>query len=1328
MMKNLNIILVCVCTWACALLTACSSGNDTKTGNNLVISPDISNQDVRAFAEDSTGHVWIGTFRGLNKFDGNEYHQYFCDNDSTGLPDNHINDLMHDSNGQLWVGTVNGVCKYTAQDTFRRVGIKSKNRNCLKLLETHDHRILAYNLMQVLEYDAKTDSFVVKLSGIDTNCMYVGNCYVSRDNRLWIASPTCLRSYDVDNYKLRDSIPLKNFPMRFSIQGDDTLWLSGNGALLRFSMTRRQFLPTTQGIEKLTGTNADYINNVHAYNSHTLLVNMEADGLILYDTQNETLIDQDNDQFPFDAPSSNVNRMFTDSQGNIWLGTSDKGVKIIRQKHGQFYDMEYINRTIGQQSVPALATDGKQYLWMGTQTRGLYVYNMKSHNITHIEIPTMQKERHCSVKCLMVASDGRLWIGTKDAVLRCRYDGATLTLEKRWSVFMPMCMANDSDGTVWVSTSSSYVLAFRNGADEPQPLQAYPNGFVFIPCVTPLNDGSIMLAAFNQKMLRVDRNTLETSMLPVNEDDMKKCVRRSVFIPTAVRQDHCGEVWIGTVCNGVMVYNPTTQQMRRVEGVSCSDITAIEEDMEGNVWISTMNGLNCYERSTGKVAPYYLRNGIACNQFYDRSSCRLHDGTIVFGGTHGLTAFNSSEKVVRRSVPLRLEYLTIHNNVVRPSAHGAISNTLGLSGHITIEHNQNSFGIKYSALDYGDPHPTHYMYRLDGFDNDWRDVGAEHTAYYANVPAGKYVFRVKSKEGGSEASIDVRVKPAPYKSWWAYIIYTLLGIGAAGHIIRIRRRIMAQALATRKAEQEREQEQRVNKMNMSYFANISHEFRTPLTMISGPIEMLAADSSLSASSQHLVATVRRSVARMLRLVNQLMDFNKLENDTLRLKVTKADAVKLLDDLCEPFAYNMQSKNLTMVKRGIDDSMTVWVDTDKFEKIINNLLSNAVKFTPRGGKISIVLDIVTIDGKQCMKVIVADNGPGIPPEHLEDIFRKYYQVDNPLQEKYNWGTGIGLYYARRLAELHHGHLAASNAAEGHGAVFTLTLPIEENAYRQTEKGEANIEQRLAYPLPCTQHDDACIDSTRPTILVVDDDPEITDYLHTLLSPHYNVITRFDADSALQTIADNQPQVVLSDIVMPRTNGYQLCQKIKNDIQLCHIPVILVTAKSTAENQVEGLSVGADAYVTKPFDPHVLLAQIRSLLDNRQRTRKVLTHATAADDSVKEVLSQQDKKFMEELYKLMEDELANSELDILHITDMMHISRTKFYYKIKGLTGETPATFFRTYKLNRAAQMLQTGQYNISEVSDLTGFSTQSHFSNLFKKQFGMTPSEYKGTNK
>ena len=474
---------------------------------------------------------------------------------------------------------------------------------------------------------------------------------------------------------------------------------------------------------------------------------------------------------------------------------------------------------------------------------------------------------------------------------------------------------------------------------------------------------------------------------------------------------------------------------------------------------------------------------------------------------------------------------------------------------------------------------------------------------------------------------------------------------------------------------------------------------------------------------------------MFKLVNQLMDFNKLENDTLRLSVEQIDVVEALNNICDIFEFNMKEKDITFNRFGMKDSLMAWTDGDKLEKIMSNLLSNALKFTPRGGHIDVSLDVVD----EVIKVTIADTGKGIPEEQKENIFKRYYQLDNQTKAIVNWGTGIGLYYSRRLAELHHGSLVAGNREEGTGAVFTFTYPMAKSAYTESERHPLDGDgiddlrvidtprdcpqdtSRTSHPSPLTSDDD-----NRPTILVVDDDTEIINYMKILFSKDYRLITCLDADTALEEMRAEEPNIVLSDVAMPGKDGYELCQEIKQDIQLCHIPVILVTAKVTADNQVEGLSVGADAYVTKPFEPAVLSALIQSQLKNRDRVRKLLTKATTMEEEgVDNALSGQDKHFMEELYKLMEEELSNSELDVTRITKLLLISRTKLYYKIKGLTGETPSSFFRTYKLNRAAELLKSGQYTVAEIADKCGFSTQSHFSVVFKKQFGVTPSEYKG---
>ena len=768
--------------------------------------------------------------------------------------------------------------------------------------------------------------------------------------------------------------------------------------------------------------------------------------------------------------------------------------------------------------------------------------------------------------------------------------------------------------------------------------------------------------------------------------------------------------------------------------------------MQGNLWISTQYGLSKYDRTTKHFTNYYAADGIGGNQFYDRASCRLPDGTLVFGGTHGLTFFNPIDVPIKRNIPLLFSDLKIHNQLIRPQQNGqTISEHLSYSPDIHLEHDENSFSLSFSALDYSEYDRVHYQYHLEGFDNYWIDARNNHEAYYANLPAGEYVFHVKITNNDksiveAENSIRIIVYPAPWRTWWAYSIYFILATAIVLLFLRALLRIRTEKEAARHARLEKEQEQRLNRMNMSFFANVSHEFRTPLTMISGPVAQLCNAPDITGENKNLLYIVQRSVNRMLKLVNQMMDFNKLENDTLKLKVKRADIIASLQRLVDIFQVNAKNKNITLNTYGLEDTFLLWLDEDKADKIIGNLMSNAMKFTPTGGKISVCFDVITREeaaqlfklttedkDTQYIKIAVANTGQDIPEDKLEKIFERYYQMANQTEGTYNWGTGIGLYYARSLAELHHGHLKASKPNEGSGAVFTLILPVNDLSYTEEEREPEQSNQSEAFPLPANvpyQPEEQTENSEeQKMILVVDDDTEVAHYLNTLLSPHYKIVCRFDAGSALKAMKEEAPDLILSDVVMPGKDGYQLCREVKEDLQLCHIPVILVTAKATVENQVEGLNTGADAYVTKPFEPSYLLALIQSQLKNRENVRSILGKATQVDEIEENVLSPQDNAFMTDLYHLMENEISNPELDIARMTELLKISRTKFYYKVKGLTGENPSIFFKTYKLNRAAELIAEGKYTISEIADITGFSTLSHFSKSFKKQFGVSPSEY-----
>ena len=1344
---------------------------DKDEENSFVVAQELSNSRVQCIAEDESGQLWIGTFRGLNRYDGHEYHQYFCADDTTGLPDNQIKDVLCDRQGRLWVATVNGVCRYTRRDCFKRIDVKSSNLNIQKLLEDSKGRIFIYNGTEVLRYDAQLQAFhpIIQRQAAKQQWTW-GNCVIDASDQILITESQRVLIYEPTTFKLKREVQLnsrneeggrRNESFFYSeMLSNGLMILSGYGNLRLFDTKSLRVVPLAPEMEARLMAHNSIIQAARLLEDNTILLSTSKNGMFELNLLAQTLHGEGDAGFTRPVPDALVTLVFQDSRKNVWLGTYDKGLfadYYYKEKFGGTDN--YLNRVIDNSSVLAVATDRQQNLWISTLLKGLYVYHLDTQKAELIPLEGLPAgEQKNAVTHIFCDRDGLLWLSTASMVMKCRYDGGRLAILSQTPVPVTMDFEQTDDGTVWASTSTNDIVGFRSQesgvrSQESEPIvkQAFNADFCFIPSLLKLRDGQMLISAFYQKIVKMSPQTGKLSELDI--PTMAQCIRRSVYIPTDMLEDSQGDVWIGTVSNGLLRYNPKTNEMTRIAGLSCSDVGSIEEDRQGNIWISTMKGLNRWDRKTWRITSLYKADGIGGDEFADRASCLLPNGSLVFGSTEGITMFNPEDIDTLRQMPIHFCDLKIHNQLVRPTADGPIDALLDSCREVRLAHDQNSFSLSFTALDFGEYERVHYYYKMDGFDNDWIDAGNTHTASYANLPTGSYTFRVKTTDDTSdeiisdERSLRVVVEPAPANAWWAWCIYLALAAALAYYLYRNARRVVTARRAARQAQMEKEQELRTNQMNMSFFANIAHEFRTPLTMIAGPVGQVVKSDHLSGDDKSLLTIAHRNINRMFKLVNQLMDFNKLENDTLRLSVEQLDVVKVINGVCDYFIYNSQERNVTINRFGMEDTLMAWTDGDKLEKILTNLISNALKFTPRGGHIDVSLDVTDNRGNEgagargyenMVKITVADTGKGLPENQLENIFKRYYQLDNQTKGIINWGTGIGLYYSRRLAELHHGSLTAGNRDTGTGAVFTLVYPMNEEAYSEEERrplaADAFLASDATLPVDSGNHNSQFStlnsqfedEDARPTLLIVDDDTEVVNYMRVLFSKDYRLITCLDADTALEEMRAAEPNIVVSDVAMPGKDGYQLCQEIKQDIQLCHIPVILVTAKITADNQVEGLNVGADAYVTKPFEPAVLSALIQSQLKNRDRVRKLLTKATTTEDeSVEDALSEQDKHFMEELYKLMEEELSNSELDVSRITKLLLISRTKLYYKIKGLTGETPSSFFRTYKLNRAAELLKGGKYTVSEIADLCGFSTQSHFSVVFKKQFGVTPTEYKG---
>lgn len=1314
----------------------------TRSGKDLVseverqsplVTNDISNQQITAFGEDGKGHIWIGTFRGLNKFSVNEYHQYFCTDDSLDIPDNHIHDIFLDSKKRLWISTVNGVCQYTDKDNFKNIRLSGNNRNGLRLSESSKGDILLTTLTDICLYNSSEECFEPAIYDFDTSSMFIINSFVDAQDNCWVITSNDMRCYSLSDCKRTFSMKREEYCRASYLLKNGELWIAGNQSVSIFDVRQRKYLSLPGAIASHPVLSHVPVEYIYPYENGVLLCT-QGRGVFYYDSISKTVIHQGENGFPFEVPNFKISRMFNDSQGNLWIGSVDQGYAVHYRYKKLFNNNNYLSSYFKDKSVISLSADKHQNLWIATLMDGVFVYRFGNQQLEKIDRNELFGEGEGNtayVNQLYVSDiDGIVWMtATSNEVLKCKYEEGRFRVEQRYMVNVPMSIVEDDKQNLWIGTASSFLYVLRKG---DKAFSRFPvfSGYTFIPGSLPIGNGTILASAFYQplKLVSADGTISEPK---INIQDFEHCIQRSVFIPTDLYKDSSGNIWIGTVSNGLMCYSPESGKVTPFLGTTCTDISSIEEDRQGNLWISTLYGLSKYIPQTDKWINYYEADGLGGNQFYDRASCCLDDGTLVFGGTHGVTIFQPTNMQVRHDIPLLFEDIKIHNTLVRPGKGACIDRHLSYNPDINLKYDQNGFSISFAALDYSESERLHHYYKLDGFDQYWINAHNNKEAYYANLPAGTYTFRVRITQNDQssivgENAIRVIVHPAPWATWWAYTFYLIAGITILAFFIRAMWRIRAEKQAVLRAEQAKAQEQFINKMNMSFFANISHEFRTPLTMISGPVSLLYSSPDITGENKNLLRIVQRSVNRMLRLVNQMLDFNKLENDTLKLKVRPTEIVVLLKELTDIFRVNAESKSITMITNGLEGSFIAWIDEDKIDKIFTNLMSNALKYTPAGGRINVNFDIVAgEDAVQAVKIEVINTGQ-IPDDKLEKIFERYYQISDEHGGIYNWGTGIGLYYARSLARLHHGSLTASNLKDDNKVMFTLIVPIGQSAYSEAERSHEQVNQLEAFPLeenPLPVKSDPDLDKEKKTIMVVDDDSEVAYYLEMLLGSDYQVVCRFNAESALEAITENAPDLILSDVVMPGKDGYWLCREIKESLQLCHIPVILVTAKTTIENQVEGLNVGADAYVIKPFEPHYLMALIKSLLNNREKTRSLLSRSTQTDKMDENVLSPQDNMFMTELYHLMESEISNPELDVTRMTQLLKVSRTKFYYKVKGLTGENPSVFFKTYKLNRAAELLKEGKYTISEIADMTGFNTLSHFSKSFKQQFGIPPSEY-----
>lgn len=1310
----------------------------------------LSSSTINDIVEDKLGYIWIATDRGLNKYNGYDYHNYFHTSNPNSLIDNQVKHLLCDSRGIIWVGTPLGLCYYTKEDRFEQVELQSPTSPIANIHETAQGRIVVRSMEFVEVFDWNSAEGCLVPYG--THKLETPFCttFSDRDGSVWIVYPDRLTRHDFDTLTSSPPIMLDGFVSNAFMHQGNFIYLTMWDGTVRFFNTTTEEFKQPNSLKMFAGG----VNAIMDFLGGSLLICTADLKYYIFNPQEDEYTPIEELKHPVVTPNGVLSTTLIDSKGNIWFGSKDQGISVHYTQAKYFNTNSDLIQAFGNKSVVGLAEDSKGNIYISTFKDGLWRWNMASGSIQKITIENKPNGNGVSQGRIFIDNRDNIYLNYPFIVAKLRQGRNDNELAVQNIYFVPSGTAYDlmcdSRGRVWAGTNqgSLFLLGENPGQITEVPIeQAEQRSAILTPEIVELADGRILALTLNVGITIFDGESLEQTTVLFDD------VLDDVFIPTAFRIHSNGEVWIGTRGQGLFVFNPADNTITAKGGIHCKEIMEIIEVADGDLWISTMEGLSHWDSSSDKFYNYFTSNGTGGDQYNESVGLLTSKGALLFGGTHGLTYFNPQSVSNRRTANLYIEDLYINNTLQHSFSSSALDQHITEAERIELRHNRDAnVGFTFAAIDYCEYPSIHYRYRMEGFDEEWIDSRGSRTASYSNLPAGRYRFAVQGWNNDysqlvGEDSVEVVVRSHPLLSpVMCYGIYPILLFLALVAFYQHRRRSKRQREEMAQAIREKEQEKRVNDMNMSFFLNISHEMRTPLTMIKGPLEMLASDESMSEENRKLLGMTTRNVNRLLRFVSQLMDVSKIDNGSMRLEVGYSDIVGVVNQMVDVFALNATEKGITLVRHGLEDKYITLINEDKIEKIVSNLVTNAIKFTPSGGRIDICFDVISggeagelfsaAVERGCgtwVKISVADTGIGIPADNLERIFERYFQVRHTGSAVKNYGTGIGLYYAHSLVELHHGFIKAENRDDDtSGARFTFIIPADESAYEVDERRygkEAKSVDVVSSIVTASPSSMTTSEENRQRLLIVEDETEMARLLRILFEKEYAVVNAYDAESALASIEESMPDIIVSDVVMPGVmDGYALCRKVKDALQTSHIPVVLLTAKCDVGSQVEGLDAGADAYVMKPFEPSYLLALVGSLLTNRDRIRGLLGKVTHTQTIGDEKISPYDKEFLDSLYGLMEKELSNPELNINRMIDVLKIGRTRFYYKVKALTGESPNVFFRTYKLNRSAELLAGGKHSISEVADMIGFSTLSHFSTSFKKQFGCSPSEWMGEHR
>ena len=1326
------------------------SGKLFNTDNQL-----SSNLATQVF-QDKSGFIWIATRNGLNNYDG--YHINVIKKDMSnflGLNSNYINSIAQDEKEHILLGTNNSLLEFTGSEFLKIPMLDSKGEELATYvkqvypLKNKDVAVATsgYGIMLKKQDEQKCHA----MKGEVEKLKYIHKLLEDKRGRLWIITEDGKLYRKETNGRVTSHFAGTEGVDAQDIQQDalGNIYLASKNQGVHLLRAGSNVFTRISSIGNLP------IDNIYISRNNKLYIGCDGLGIYVYDPQTGFL--QDNPLFSrlVNLAKSKVTSIIEDYQGNIYVSMLQKGVFMQSNIQNDFNYMGFrlgSRNVIGENCVTSLSINQGNQVWVGTDKDGLYLFNIatrsvEGHFLNQNTVLTLCKDQQ-----------GRTWVGTYTDGLGYMdaagsFHPVDLGISKSVGI---LDIKQDPQGNIWIATMGKGLFCLQKdgsrrnykakyGADNNLKVNSLPNDYLIKMALS--KDGNHVYIATSVGLACLDRkrNSWVSTFKGVN------CLNKNSF-SHCVFVDSKDHVWYGTE-DGAFCFDfrkgIKPKLYTTANGLTDNSVASITEDYQGNIWLGTIKGLNKLALKSGTITNFYAESGLQSNEFSDASVCTTQDGkTILMGGSGGLNWFQADQ--VRQhpwQAKVVISGFILNNKMVTPGmksgSYTITDNWSTFSRDFQLSHEDNTFTLQLSTLTYNDVEQISYVYSING--DAWRTVPAgQNELAFSHMAPGRYKYRIKAICNGYETPVKeftIIVHPAWYASIWAKLFYLLLLIAAIMLYLRHRKRQMEDQLIL----QQHIHAEEMGEAKIKFFMNISHEIRTPLTLIITPLLSLIKEDK-EPHRQGIYEIIRKNSERILHLINQMMDLRKIDKGQMVMRMCKTDMVSFINEEYDLFKQQAIAKSIDFEYQHDCEELPVWIDRNNFDKVIINTLSNAFKFTPTAGHI--LLSLTHTDHHAYISI--KDSGIGIPKDKLETIFQRFYQTPADPNDR-NVGTGIGLDLTRSLVELHYGTISARNN-EGekgskfeHGSEFIIRIPlgkdhlkpeeiIEEEEMKKeqnNELAEAEQEEQLAenndQPAEILNNSDttpASAKGAKAEIVIVEDEEDIQEYLKAQLSSDFKIRTYPNGKVALNEILKNKPDLVISDIMMPEMDGTTLCAKLKSNINTNDVPIILLTAKSREEDQLEGLQTGADAYILKPFNMDILHRNIINLLTVRRTLRNKFTGNESQNHQVEQIEMQTpDNSLMQRVMEVINENINDSDLSVDMIAQKVGISRVHLHRKMKELTNQTPHSFIRNIRLQQAAKLLKDGKQSITEVMYACGFSNSASFSTMFKNLYGCSPREY-----